>query len=379
MTREELFSGLDSLTKSEVLSIYRDANGGRLGFDHERSKKPACIDRLLQNFPLDVVSASLERHLKNPSANPIKDPVAPANQKDVAQQIAALFATLAGTAVNEDKVRDIVKAAVADAIAASPVTKIEFTRVDGSTFTPDGHVRAEFKDALLRAQLGLNIMLVGPAGCGKTHFAHQISEALGRPFAAVSCTAGMSESVLAGWLIPGKGGEFEYLESDFVRLYEQGGVFLFDEFDAADPNTLLFVNQALANGSFYVPQRRGNSVVRRHKDFVCIAACNTYGTGANMTYAGRERLDEATLDRFRAGMIELGYDKTLERAAVDADVVKWGWSVREKIAASKLTRVMSTRFLLDASKLVRAGQSLADVQSIYFTGWKQDERSKVGA
>ena len=96
-----------------------------------------------------------------------------------------------------------------------------------------------------------------------------------------------------------------------------------------------------------------------------------------MTYAGRERLDESTLDRFRAGQILLDYDQKLERSVVDAEVLAWGWSIRKRIADVKLNRVMSTRFLIDATKLVKAGRSLDDIKKIYFIGWKADERSKV--
>jgi cobaltochelatase CobS len=287
--------------------------------------------------------------------------------------------SLLGGAVDENKVREIVAAEVKAAIDKSPVTTIVVQRPDGTTHKAEGHVRAEFQEVLVSAGCGLNILLVGPAGCGKTHLAIQVAEALGREFASISCTAGMSESALTGWMLPSDGGAFEYTPSDFVTMYENGGVFLFDEMDAADPNTLLFVNQALANGSFYLPQRKGRTKVMRHADFVCLGAANTFGTGANMTYAGRERLDEATLDRFRAGTVLLDYDTRFEKSVIDTEALVWGWSVRKKITESRLSRVMSTRFLLDATKLMAAGRTLEQIKSTYFIGWKADEKSKVEA
>ena len=81
-----------------------------------------------------------------------------------------------------------------------------------------------------------NILMVGPAGSGKTFLGKQISEALDLDYASQSCSAGISESVFTGRLLPlGKNGTFEYVESDFVRIYENGGVFLLDEIDASDP------------------------------------------------------------------------------------------------------------------------------------------------
>ena len=80
-----------------------------------------------------------------------------------------------------------------------------------------------------------------------------------------------------------------------------GGVFLFDEIDAADANVLLVVNSALANGRMSVPSRHDQPVAKKHSEFVCIAAANTFGRGADRVYVGRNELDEATLDRFRIG------------------------------------------------------------------------------
>lgn len=241
----------------------------------------------------------------------------------------------------------------------------------------EGYIRPEFKSILDAATCGLNIMLIGPTGCGKTHIAAQVAKALDREFASVSCTAGMSESSLTGWLLPDHGGVFTYTPSDFVRLYENGGVFLFDEMDAADNNTLLFINQAIGNGFFHLPQRKGATLVTRHENFVCMAACNTYGNGSDMFYAGREKLDEATLDRFRAGTLQMGYDGHLEEMAVDPELLLWAMPIRDKIAKARLTRVMSTRFLIEATRLMKHGVSLKKIKETYFIGWNKEEMDKV--
>lgn len=242
----------------------------------------------------------------------------------------------------------------------------------------DGYTRPEFAKVLRRAAAGVNQLLVGPAGCGKTHLAAQVAQALQRPFASVSCSAGMSESALQGWLLPtGESGAFKYVESDFVRIYENGGVFLIDEIDAADENMLLWLNQALANGRFNLPQRVGRTEVLRHPDFVCIAAANTYGKGGASMYAGRNQLDEATIDRFRAGTLALDYDAEFEKRAVHPELLAWAKQVRECIGRNQMRRVLSTRFLLDSTKLMAAGESLAEVKDTFFLGWKPEEISKI--
>ena len=377
---------LVSLSKPEILWIFRHLNGGTVGFNFETVQKLDLIDRLLLAFSEGQIADAMSNGIPtvNPKGVAISEegrPVPPttkpsAPKADATAALAALQALLSPT-VDEETVRQIVMTEVKKAMDDSPIVKIEVSRPDGSSHKVEGHTRPEFKKILTRASVGINILLVGPAGCGKTHLGHQVAEALGRPFASVSCTAGMSESALQGWLIPSDGGSFQYLTSDFVRMYEEGGVFLFDEVDGADSNTLLFLNQALANGSFFLPIRKGASLVKRHPDFVCIAAANTFGTGANQTYAGRERLDESTLDRFRAGVISLDYDQTFERKTVAPDLLAWGWAIRKRINDARLRRIMSTRFLLDATKLLKAGETVEEIKATFFEGWSADEIKKV--
>ena len=81
-----------------------------------------------------------------------------------------------------------------------------------------------------------------------------------------------------------------------MRCYEHGGVFLLDEIDACDSNTLLAINLAIANGYCNVPNRHGNPVAHRHPNFIVIATANTLGRGATRSYAGRNQLDEASLE-----------------------------------------------------------------------------------
>lgn len=117
----------------------------------------------------------------------------------------------------------------------------------------------------------------------------------------------MSEAHLLGRMLF----DGEYVESDFVRLYENGGVFLFDEIDAADANTLLVINSALANGYMSVPNRKEKQRAERHENFICIVAGNTWGKGS-VEYAGRNRLDSAFMDRFTVAKLEIDYDTDLE-------------------------------------------------------------------
>jgi len=354
--------------------------------DYARKSKKAIFDSITEHYYSEIIQGAIDA-LVDEGEFSVEDDDTATEVAEVKQTQAKMSDDLAGAmallellkgskgGIDEDAVRKLIKKELADVAPRELI----ITRPDLTQFKTTGYVRPEFETILRKASCNVNIMLIGPAGCGKTHLAHQVAQAMGKEFASVSCTAGMSESALQGWLLPSEGGAFEYVPSDFVTMYENGGVFLFDEIDAADPNTLLFVNQALSNGGFNLPQRKGKTYVKRHENFTCIGAANTFGTGSNMVYSGRERLDESTLDRFRAGMIKLDYDNKFEIQAVDGEVYNWAVGVRSKIVSSRLNRVMSTRFMLDATKLKQAGESLSQIKETYFIGWKDEEKSKVSA
>lgn len=242
-----------------------------------------------------------------------------------------------------------------------------------------GILPAEFERIMQLASQRLNIMLVGPSGCGKTYIAAKLAEALGLEFGAQSCSAGISESQFVGWLLPtGKGGEFVHIPAVFVERYEKGGVFLLDEMDSSDANLLTFLNNALANGFFFLPQRHKKPLVKRHPDFIAIGAMNTFGHGADAMYVGRNQLDASTLDRFRVGMITMDYSKEVEESLAQPELLEWAWKLRAAIRKKSLRRIMSTRTIEDMSKMhLNVGWQQPEWEQAYFADWTSEEKNLV--
>lgn len=228
----------------------------------------------------------------------------------------------------------------------------------------------------------MNILIVGPTGCGKTHLCEQLSRLMGMDrFGVISCSSGITEGKVLGRAVPNlSDGTTVYHTSEFVDVYENGGVFLFDEIDALDPNMALVVNAALANKRLPLPDRTDKPFAVKHDDAVIIGAANTWGTGASRSYVGRNQLDEATLDRFRYGTVEMDYDPILEnKLCPKKELYDLLTGIRAQIRQARLCRIMSTRFLADAYKMVTAcGDTLEDVKAAFFGGWSDDEKAKIG-
>jgi MoxR-like ATPase len=302
-----------------------------------------------------------------------------------------------GTGVSETTVREIAKQEAATAAAAvlhqvsmtkqeRPVVHVSFATKKVKKVDAAGK-HAKFVDVLKRVEARIPVLLVGPAGSGKTHLASQVAEALDLPFSFNSMSEGVSESHLLGRMLPDANGVWQYQPSPFVKAYRDGGVHLLDEVDAAEPNLLVTINAALANGQLSLPFAQVDPI-KRHEDSVIIAAANTFGNGADRQYVGRNQLDAATVDRFKMGTIEMDYDRKVEEAlaaahagdaaaAMVTEMLNWAWSVRDAIRAAKLRRIMSTRNIVDGAKLLAVGLTLADIKTSYFTGWATDEKARI--
>ena len=91
--------------------------------------------------------------------------------------------------------------------------------------------------------------------------------------------------------------------------------------------------------------------VQAHKDFQVVAAANTYGTGSNQIYCGRNQIDGATLDRYF--VYKLDYDRMLEKALVtNKDILTLYWLVRDIVRENDIRHTVSTRAILNMDKII---------------------------
>lgn len=245
----------------------------------------------------------------------------------VAQKISKDVA--AAAAAMEEKIKkDVKKDVLADMSIYRPIE----IKVNGKkkVVTDVSHEKTETVLQYISARIP--VLLVGPAGSGKTHIASSCADILSLQHFSISVNEQTSKADFLGYTdATGK-----IVKTNFRKAYEEGGVFIIDEIDAGNPNILTVINSALANDFCPFPDK----MVKRHKDFVCVCTANTFGEGESIQYIGRNILDAATKDRFVTIFIE--YSEAIERIVLPNyyDFVR---ELRNHFSSNNINMVVSTR------------------------------------
>lgn len=184
--------------------------------------------------------------------------------------------------------------------------------------------------ALLRK--GFDVMLIGPAGCGKTHDCLTVAKELGLKVFIVASPQMKHE--LEGYVdamgLP--------VATSFVECFRYGGLIIIEEMDASGPDALIGINAALANRVMNIP---GVGTVYAHPDFKVVATANTCGLGATSDYNTRNALDRSTLDRFLT--LEYDYDYDIELALGGKELADFAESYRYVCTEKGINSIITYR------------------------------------
>lgn len=303
-------------------------------------------------------------------------PSAPAAPADgVASALQALMGALSPS-VDPEQLRKMIREEVESIVF--PTQTVIIREKTKETVKVNGPTHYAYAEVLEWLMCGEHVLMVGPAGTGKSTIAKQAADALGIAYGAISLNPQTPKSDLFGY----KDANGNYHGTVFRERCDKGGLMNLDEFDNGHGGIMAGLNMALANGYVAFP----DGMVQIHDDFLCVAGANTDGRGAKDGYI-RQRLDYATLDRFT--VVHVGYDEKLEAELIRGtgiakdDGVKVLTAVRQaraNVQAAGMDLVYSPRASLSMARGLLGGLPWERVVSSRLRrGLTDQEWAKVGA
>jgi midasin (ATPase involved in ribosome maturation) len=247
---------------------------------------------------------------------------------------------------------------------------------------------------LVRSALrGKNIMMVGPAGCGKTEAAKALPAATDRPFFYFNLGATQDPRATLIGNTHFKGGETAFDQSAFVKAIQtENAVILLDELSRAHPEAWNILMTVLDEGQRYL---RLDEDINAPTIYVASGVSFIATANIGTEYTSTRVLDRALMDRFEiievdilskereSALLAKRFPKLeaglVEAVADIADLTRKEWKSEE----GKLTTMVSTRMTVRVCDLLADGFNLeeaADVAILPFfdqSGGADSERTFV--
>ena len=232
----------------------------------------------------------------------------------------------------------------------------------------------KWKYLVRSAVRGKNILMCGPAGCGKTEAAKALPIATNRPFYFFNLGATQDPRATLIGNTHFKGGETAFDQSAFVKAIQtENAVILLDELSRAHPEAWNILMTVLDEGQRYLRLDEDvNSPTIHVAPGVSFIATANIGT----EYTSTRVLDRALMDRFEIIEVDIlskaneaillakrfpALDNSLIQAVADiADLTRNEWRSED----GKLSTMVSTRMTVRVCDLLSDGFSLEEAADV---------------
>jgi nitric oxide reductase NorQ protein len=233
----------------------------------------------------------------------------------------------------------------------------------------------KWKYLVRSAVRGKNIMMVGPAGCGKTQAAKALPIATDRPFFYFNLGATQDPRATLIGNTHFKDGQTTFDESAFVKAIKtENAVILLDELSRAHPEAWNILMTVLDEGQRYLRLDEDiNAPTIQVASGVSFIATANIGT----EYTSTRVLDRALMDRFEIIEVDIlsldreealltnRYGRVVEKELIHAvadiaDATRKEWRSEE----GKLTTMVSTRMTVRVCELLADGFTLLEASEV---------------
>lgn len=243
-------------------------------------------------------------------------------------------------------------------------------------------------DILNRAnRLKLFTLIIGPKGTGKTSLVRKFAEDVRKNIFSVNFSLRTRESHLIGTKTI-ENGDIKFIEGILIKSMREGGILYLDELNAAEPDMLLRLDEALDERRQLILKEAEGQIIHAHNEWFVIATINP------LSHVGTKELPPQLLSRFpiRIGMDYPPEDIELEIIKHHSEVnnnnliivqraIKLAKGLREAAAVEELYYGPSLRETIAFTKLINIGTDPKLSAEIVFANaynqWGEVEFRKV--
>jgi nitric oxide reductase NorQ protein len=236
-------------------------------------------------------------------------------------------------------------------------------------------------------ETGLFALIIGPKGTGKTTLVRKFASKMNKELYSVNFSLRTRESHLIGSKTLDKG-DISFVEGILVKSMRDGSLLYLDELNAAEPDVLLRLDEALDDRKQLVLKEAEGQVINASNDWFVIATINP------LSHVGTKELPPQLLSRFPVRLrldyppedVELEIIKqhtTIDNSKTNdvKDAIKLAKSLRDAAAMEELYYSPSLRETIAFAKLLNTKLAPKEVAEIVFANvydqWGEVEYTKV--